>query len=167
MCCFCSYLASSIFELDAHIARDHRDIFSTSKTRKASITSSDVDDFPSKKPKVKENPINPEQTQRSPDQFKSDQESNQAQIIPESKIKIEQIPAIDLSENIINGNKKDLTKLSVTQNRCSTQSNNKQTQKKTRKNEDNLQSTEEYCYDRPLFGNQVLSLLDKLVSFLT
>jgi hypothetical protein len=23
------------------------------------------------------------------------------------------------------------------------------------------------CYDRPLFGNQVLSLLDKLVSFLT
>ena len=25
----------------------------------------------------------------------------------------------------------------------------------------------EDCYDRPLFGNQVLSLLDKLVSFLT
>ncbi len=100
--------------------------------------------FSCKKPKLKENPPNPQQALRSSDQFKSDQESNQAQIIPESRIKIEQIPAIDLSETITTGNKTDLTKLSVTQNRCSTQQSKEQTQNKTRNTEDNLQSTEEY-----------------------
>jgi hypothetical protein len=136
--CLCSYLASSVFDLDFHIARDHSDIFSTSKPFEVPMMSSDVDHFSCKNPKPKENPPNSKQTIRPTDQFQSEKEGKPAQVNPECKIKIEQILVIDLTENNIDENRKDLTHLNVT-----TQASNDQSQNKTRKNKD-LQSSEEY-----------------------
>jgi hypothetical protein len=101
--------------------------------------SSDAETFPCKKPKLKENTTGPQQTQRSSNQFMQEQEVNQAQINLKCTIKIEQIPVIDLNENIDSKNKKDITKVSVTTQPC-----NEQSEHKSRKTQDKLQSTEEY-----------------------